>query len=360
MNEMKYHKDFKLNGKSFDCVENLIAYTKSNSQEIFWFLTDWFDDLDFIIASTSGSGGKPKSVKIKKKHMINSAIATGTFFDLQPKTTALLCLSTNFIAGKMMLVRAMVLGWHLDIVEAKSKPLEKINMNYDFSAMVPLQLHHSLDKINLVKKLIIGGATISKKLRNEIKSLNTEVFETFGMTETVSHIAARKLNHLEMEEGMDPKKNYFTVLPDIEILTDLNGCLVIDAPKIVDKVIVTNDIVKIYSDTQFEWLGRLDNIINSGGVKIFPEQVEKKLQEIIFKRFFIASKSDDALGEKLILLIEIDSETSKETGFYYDIISNLKSLHKYEIPKDIFLIKKFKETKTKKIQRQKTLDLLFD
>lgn len=357
---MKYHKDFKLNGKSFDVTDDLIAYAKRNSEEIFWFLTDWFDDLDFIIASTSGSGGKPKSVKIKKKHMVNSAIATGTFFDLQPKTTALLCLSTNFIAGKMMLVRAMVLGWHLDIVEAKSKPLEKISKNYDFCAMVPFQLHYSLDKINQVKKLIVGGGQISKKLYKQIKPLKTQIFSTFGMTETVSHIAIKKLNHLKTEAGSDPNDNFYTVLPNVEILTDLNGCLVIDAPKISDKVIVTNDLVKIYSNTQFEWLGRFDNIINSGGIKIIPEQVEIKLQEIIFKRFFISSVSDDVLGEKLILLIEINLNTSKESDLFRDLISKLKSLHKYEIPKEIFLIEKFQETKTKKIQRQKTLDILFD
>ncbi len=140
----------------------------------------------------------------------------------------------------------------------------------------------------------------------------------------------------------------------------MNGCLVIDAPKISEQVIVTNDLVKIYSDTEFEWLGRLDNVVNSGGVKILPEQVEKKLQEFIFNRFFISSRPDDVLGEKLILLIEKGSNGSEEKRFYIDLISKLKNLHKYEIPKGIFLIDKFQETKTKKIQRQKTLDLLFD
>ena len=356
MNEPKYHKDFKLNGNSFNSTKEILAYTKNKYQETFWFLTDWFDDLDFIITSTSGTSGKPKSVKIKKKYMVNSAMATGAFFNLPSKTTALLCLSTNFIAGKMMLVRALVLGWHIDIVAPKADPIKKITKNYDFSAMVPMQLHHSLDKINRVEKLIVGGAPVSKSLLNEVKDLKTKIYATFGMTETVSHIAVKKLNHLD-ENAIN---NYFTVLQDVEILTDLNGCLVIEAPKISDNVIVTIDLVKIYSDTQFEWLGRFDNIINSGGVKIIPEQVEKKLQEILIERFFISSLPDDVLGEKLILVIETGSNESKEKSIFIDLISKLKTLHKYEIPKEIFLMEKFQETTTKKIQRKKTLDLLFD
>jgi len=360
MKALKYHKEFKINGNYFDSSDDIIAYTKNKYQEIFWFLTDWFDDLDFIIASTSGSEGKPKSVKIKKEYMINSAFATGQFFDLESKTKALLCLSTNFIAGKMMLVRAMVLGWHLDIVETKIYPLENISKDYDFSAMVPLQLYHSLDKINHIKKLIVGGGPISKNILKEIQTVKTQIFATFGMTETVSHIAVKKLNHIKLDRINASNEIHFTILPDIEILTDIRGCLVIDAPNISDKVIITNDIVKIYSDNQFEWLGRYDNIINSGGVKILPEQVENKLQEIIFDRFFISSMKDDVLGEKLILLIETRLNESKNMSIYKDLISKLKSLHKYEIPKDIFLIDKFIETKTKKIQRKKTLDLLFD
>ena len=356
MNKLKYHKDFRLNGNYFDSTDELIAYTKNKYQEIFWFLTDWFDDLDFIIASTSGSSGKAKSVKIKKKLMVNSALATGKYFELGAKTTTLLCLSTNFIAGKMMLVRALVLGWQLDIVATKVNPLEKLSKNYDFSAMVPLQLHHSFDKINRIKKLIVGGGPVSENMQSRLSNVKTQIYATFGMTETVSHIAVKKLNHL----GTDENKNIFTVLPNIEILTDLNGCLVIDAPKISEEVIITNDLVKIYSDTQFEWLGRFDNIINSGGVKIMPEQVEKKLQEIIFERFFISSRPDDIFGRKIILLIETGSNRSKTRSIYRQSISKLKSLNKYEIPKDIFLIDKFRETDTKKIQRQETLDLLFN
>ena len=354
MNELKYHKDFKLNGNSFNSTKDILAYTKNKYQETFWFLTDWFDDLDFIITSTSGTSGKPKSVKIKKRHMVNSAMATGEFFNLPSNTSALLCLSTNFIAGKMILVRALILGWHLDIVAPKIDPINKISKNYDFSAMVPLQLYHSLGDINHIKKLIIGGGPVSKAMLDKIENLKTKVYATFGMTETVTHIAVKKLNHFEVGRN----EMYFTLLPNIEILTDLNGCLVIDAPKISDKVVVTKDLVKIYSETQFEWLGRLDNIINSGGVKILPEQVEKKLQEIIFYRFFISSRPDDLLGEKLILLIETGSKESKEKSFYFDIISKSKILHKYEIPKEIYLVEKFQETNTKKIQRQRTLDLI--
>lgn len=357
MNKPGYHINFKLNGKSFSSEKEILTYTKNKYQEIFWFLTDWFDDLDFIVSSSSGSSGRPKSIKIKKRHMISSALATGQFFELPAKSKALLCLSTNFIAGKMMLVRALMLGWHLDIVEPKLNPLENISKAYDFSAMVPLQLHHSLSNINLIKKLIVGGAPISKKMENKIASVESKIFATFGMTETISHIAVKKLNHLSIDNKSNDDNSYFKLLPNIEILTDTNGCLVIDAPKISDELIVTNDLVKIYANSQFKWLGRFDNIINSGGIKIIPEQIELMLQEIIFKRFFISSIPDDVLGEKVVLIIEADPKDAKMDS-YWNRILRLKSLKKYEIPKEIILVKSFIETETKKIQRRKTLDLL--
>jgi O-succinylbenzoic acid--CoA ligase len=211
-----------------------------------------------------------------------------------------------------------------------------------------------LDKIDHIETLIIGGAPISKKLEKKIAAIKTNIFSTFGMTETVTHFAAKKLNHQNADDKND---SYFKLFPNVEILTDVNGCLVIDAPRISDKIIVTNDLVKIYEDSKFKWLGRLDNIINSGGVKIVPEQVELKLQKIISNRFFISSIPDDILGEKVILLIE--SKINKKLDFYKKQLDNLGTLNKYETPKKIFLLENFQETETKKIQRQKTLDLLF-
>ncbi len=350
MKNKNFHKDFQLNGKLFSSVEELLFFSKNLSDSTQQFLHNWFSDDDFLIVQTSGSTGKPKSIRINKECMINSALATGTFFSLPEKTSALLCLSTHYIAGKMMLVRALVLGWELDIVSPNSQPLRGIKKVYDFTAMVPLQLYNSLDNLECVKKLIVGGGVVSNQLQKKIQAVSTQIFATYGMTETVTHIAVKKLNHVLLHRM---EQSYYQLLPDIKISQDDRKCLVIDAPKVASKVIVTNDVVKIISEKKFEWLGRFDNVINSGGVKLHPEQIEKKLSKIIKQRFFVAGVFDETLGEKLILLVESDKLPNLKAK-----ISSLTLISKFEIPKDIYFVNTFVETETKKIQRIKTLDLL--
>ena len=189
------HNSFRLNGTSFCSQKELLVFAKKLSSSTYSFLSDWFNNADFITLNTSGSTGVPKSIKLKKEHMINSAIATGAYFKLPENTKALLCLSTDFIAGKMMLIRALILGWHTDIVMASSNPLIGISKQYDFCAMVPIQLNNSIDKLHLIKKLIVGGGAVSKSLQHKIQDLKTEVFATYGMTETIKHIAIKKLNN---------------------------------------------------------------------------------------------------------------------------------------------------------------------
>ena len=189
-----FHKTFKLNGKSFNSVDELLNFSESISSEVFSFLSVWFNDSSFVKVKTSGSTGKPKEIKLQKEYMINSAKATGAYFNLFEKTTVLSCMSPNFIAGKMMLVRALTLGWNIDVIEPVSNPLEDINKDYDFSAMVPLQLSNSLSKISSIKKLIVGGGVVSNELLNKIQTVKTEIFATYGMTETITHIALSPLN----------------------------------------------------------------------------------------------------------------------------------------------------------------------
>lgn len=345
----KFHKAFKLQGKSFHSVEELLDFSLSISAEIHFFLKQWFSESSFVEVKTSGSTGTPKVIQLQKSHMINSAKATGDFFNLVEGTTALLCMSSNFIAGKMMLVRALELGWELDSVIPVSNPLKDISKKYDFSAMVPIQLHNSLNELHKIKKIIVGGGVVSDKLLKEIQQVKTAIFATYGMTETVTHIAVKKLNcHSEINE-----ESYYKTLPNISISKDLRGCLVIDAPKISEDTVVTNDLVQLISAFQFEWLGRYDTVINSGGVKLVPEQIEQKISKIIHQRFFVCGLSDTVLGEKLVLIIE----GSKENRVLNDI-NNLKSLSKFEKPKEIFFISKFIETETKKINRVKTIDIL--
>lgn len=343
----KFHKDFKLNGIKFSSIRSLLLYVKENERESHVFLKYWFNNEDFVIVQTSGSTGKPKQIKLLKKYMINSAIATGNYFNLKENTTALLCLSPNYIAGKMMLVRALVLGWDLTVILPTSNPLSENEQTYDFAAMVPMQVHHSLDDLHKVKQLIVGGGIVSKSLLAKLQSLKTKIFATYGMTETVTHIAIKKLNNCVVEGSN------FETLPNVNISLDNRNCLVIDAPEISNQQIITNDLVDIVSKNSFKWLGRFDNIINSGGVKIIPEQVEEKLTKIIQQPFFITSLKDEVLGEKLILVIEGKIIQHIETN-----IKNLISLSKFEIPKEIFFIDKFLRTKTEKIDRSRTLNFL--
>jgi O-succinylbenzoic acid--CoA ligase len=359
------HKNFKLNGKSFSSEDELINFSKTISNSIVTFLTDWFNANDFVVVQTSGSTGKPKPIALKKEFMKNSAIATGEFFSLKENTTALLCLSTDYIAGKMMLVRALTLGWQLDVVNTDSNPLNGIKKQYDFSAIVPLQLRNSLNDLHKVDELIVGGGVVSNDLITAIQNIPTKVFATYGMTETITHIAVKKLNHFSnvisststsFSRGSVEKSVYKT-LPNVIISKDNRECLVIKASKVSSEKISTNDVVDIVSENEFEWLGRYDNVINSGGVKLHPEKIEEKLSKIITNRFFVIGVPDTILGEKLILIIE--GVTSSEVEKL--LLSKIKkdsSLSKFEIPKRIYFVDEFIETETKKIQRKTTLDLI--
>ncbi len=344
-----FHNAFKLQGKSFQTVNELIDFSKGISEEVADFLTDWFDATPFVEVKTSGSTGNPKTIPLQKIHMINSAKATGDYFNLPENTAALLCMSPNYIAGKMMFVRALTLGWHLDVVAPTSNPLKNSDKNYDFSAMVPMQLHNSLSYIHKIKKLIVGGGTVSNELLSKIQEVKTEIFATYGMTETITHIAVKRINVIAGRV----KQTQYKILPNIQISLDYRGCLVIDAPTISEEKVVTNDLVELISSTEFKWLGRIDNVINSGGIKLIPEQIEEKLAEIIENRFFVAGKKDEILGEKLILIVE-----GINNGDLLNKIQQLKFLSTYEIPKEIYFLEKLTETQTNKIDRVKTLGFL--
>lgn len=338
-----FNKSFRLNNNSFNYVNELINYSKTISNDFYYFLKDWFSSSNFITVQTSGSTGKPKTISLKKEFIINSAKATGSFLKLEKNTSALLCLPIEYIAGKLMIVRALTLGWHLDFFEPTSNPLKDMNKTYDFSAMTPMQLEYSLSKINLLKKLIVGGGAVSNQLEKKLQTVTTKVFGTYGMTETVTHIALKQLNHLTVTPS------FYTVLPDVTIYKDQRNCLVIKAPKISDSIIFTNDVVNLVATNQFEWLGRFDNVINSGGIKLHPELIEEKLRETIDSRFFVAGVPDEYLGEKLILIVE---------GKIRNIAFEESLLSKYEKPKEVHFIKIFSETPTGKINRKKTLSYL--
>ncbi|QLE02935.1 AMP-binding protein [Galbibacter sp. BG1] len=347
----KVHLKFKLNNTYYD-QEDLkeVAYSfikegEPYEQSIGNFLMDWLNNKDHLYVKTSGSTGAPKNIRLQKQYMVNSAIASGDFFDISVGDSAFHCLPAEFIAGKMMLVRAMILGLEIDLVAPTLNPMCEINKSYDFAAMIPLQVYNSLDKLNQIKQLIVGGAAVKKELIESVQQKETLVYETYGMTETVTHIAAKRINNFRTAQEVE--NAHFKVLPNVKISLDKRHCLVIDAPFIAEETIVTNDIVDIINESEFDWKGRYDNVINSGGLKLIPEQIEKKLSSAIANRFFVYGMDDKSLGEKLVLIVE-----GKKDNDLADRISKIKELHKNELPKEIYFTKAFLETENGKVIRE--------
>ncbi|WP_242649251.1 AMP-binding protein [Aequorivita soesokkakensis] len=348
------HPKFKLNGEAFPSAENLkihakhlIEKGKDNEVAIGKFILEWLDENDFITVKTSGSTGTPKEIKLQKKHVFNSANATVTYFDLRENTKALLCLSSEYIAGKMMLVRGMIVGWDLHTTSPEKNPLENRDENFNFTAMVPYQVFHSLRDLHKVKKLIVGGGAVPSELEQQLQKVNTQVFATYGMTETISHIAVRPLNGSE-------KSAVFSALPKINFSQTENGCLQIHVPEISEETVATNDVVELLSPTSFKFLGRIDNVINTGGVKVHPEVIEEKISLHLKQPFFIASEKDNALGERVILIIESEKQLQLED--YSEVFEMLSA---YERPKKIYSIPQFFYTETRKIKRAEVLKKIF-
>ncbi|MDG1760419.1 MAG: AMP-binding protein [Flavobacteriaceae bacterium] len=346
------HPQFRWNGQAYSSKELLFLandYLVSDNEynrSIGVFIKDWFNDSPTITLTTSGSTGIPKQIAIAKKAMVASALATGDFFNLQPDMTALLCLPANFIGGKMMIVRSWVLGLQLTIATPSQNPLIGIEATFDFCAMTPYQLQHSLGSLSQISILLVGGASVSETLCGKIQDAKARVFETYGMTETVSHIAVRHLNGKTSHP-------FFQSFPEVALSLDSRGCLVVHAPQISPTPVVTNDLVRLHGSSSFEWLGRLDSVVNSGGIKLIPEQIERALSSLFSQRFFVAGLPDAQYGQKLVLVVE--GNTSEHS------VASLKqksSLPSIQLPKEVFLVTKFSETPSGKINRLAVLESL--
>lgn len=278
-------------------------------KELYYFLKDWFSESEFVSVKTSGSTGVPKEMLIEKSKMMQSAVLTCSFLKLQKGDISLLCMQMQYIAAKMFAVRALVAGLDLFLVAPCGNPLRQCNVEFDFAAMVPLQVFNSLQndeettKLKSIKNLIIGGGAIDDAMGQKLKSFSNNVFSTYGMTETLSHIALRKLS------GDDASDNYLP-FDSVSLSLSAESTLVIDAPLVANEVLVTNDIAEINADGSFRILGRKDNVINSGGVKIQIEEVEKLYASYISVPFAVSSVADEKFGEILVLVSEGDLDLS--------------------------------------------------
>lgn len=318
------------------------------------FLSEWNNGSDRVLVHTSGSTGKPKPMMVEKKRMLNSARITCDFLGLKPGDSALLCMSLDYIAGKMVVVRSIERHLHLISVSPSGHPLKDVNEEITFAAMVPMQVYNTLQvpekraRLCRIRHLIIGGGAIDEALEQKLKALpgDIAIWSTYGMTETLSHIALRRINGAEASEWYQP-------FDSVRISQTDEGCLVIDAPQVCAEPLVTNDIVEIESyiynkveKLRFRIKGRKDNVICSGGIKIQIEEVEALLKPYLEKPFMIAKKKDGKFGEIAVLLTE-DEEIEKVEA----TVRRLLSDHKYWIPREFLHVDQLPLTETGKPKR---------
>ena len=341
------------------------------------FFSEWNNDSDRVLVHTSGSTGKPKPMMVEKKRMLNSARITCDFLGLKPGDSALLCMSLDYIAGKMVVVRSIERHLHLISVSPSGHPLKDINLKdangkdvngeITFAAMVPMQVYNTLqvpeerERLTHIRHLIIGGGAIDASLEKELRSLpgNIAIWSTYGMTETLSHIALRRINGAEASEWYQP-------FDSVKISQTDEGCLVIDAPLVCAETLVTNDIVEIepyiYNKVEklrFRIKGRKDNVICSGGIKIQIEEVEALLKPHLEKPFMIAKKKDEKFGEIAVLLTE-DEDLKKVEATIRRLLSGKSDdsnksseskSHKYWIPREFRYVEHLPLTETGKPKR---------
>ena len=314
-------------------------------------ITAWLSGQEEFSFQTSGSTGTPKIIMHQRMDIIKSIQSTAHALSLDENHTFLCCINSRFIGGFMMIARALELHSNLIITKPKANPVNKINKPIDFIALVPYQLEKIIEDGDFQKiaksKIILGGAPMSKELLDKCKQLKApHVYQTYGMTETISHIALKKIDS-------DNQNEEYRVLEAFSVTEDARGCLLVDTPFSFGAV-HTNDLVKITSPDNFLWKGRYDNVINSGGVKISPEIIEPQIGDLLLKcnlknDFFVGGVRDPKLGPRLTLFLEGEKSNSKKL----EIIQEFQtSFSKYHVPKQIICVENFSRTPTGKINRK--------
>ena len=308
------------------------------------FIAEWNNDSEVIEVSTSGSTGEPKTILLEKERMRKSAKATGEFFGFEAGQVALLNLSPGYIAGKMMIVRAIEHEMKLLVAPLTSNPLTDLpETTIHFGAFVPSQIaailkdNESKLALNSIKNVIIGGAPLHSNLENELVLMDANIFASFGMTETITHFALRKLG-----------TPIYRCLPGFHIGVDERSCLVVHESDIVQGILTSNDVIIPIDAQTFKWSGRYDNVINSSGIKIHPEKVEKMIAHLLpDNKFYVTSKKDEEYGEVAVLVVEGEVKNP-------DLLDDAKmSLPKHHAPKEIITEEELELTPTQKIKRKK-------
>lgn len=289
-----------VNGKTY--APGAVDELQALSPELAGFLHEWFDGQDTLTVHTSGSTGTPKELRVEKRRMMNSAGMTLSFLGLNKNDSALLCMPLRYIAGKMVVVRALVGDLDLIPIPPAGHPLRDLKEVPAFAAMIPMQVYNSLQdaeesrRLREIKHLIIGGGAIDENLSAALSDFPHDVWSTYGMTETLSHIALRKLNGREATE-------WYTPFGGVTLAESAEGTLIIDAPAVCADTLQTNDLVAFDAKGRFRILGRRDNTINTGGVKVQIEEVEALLKPHLPYPFLITSAPDEKFGERIVLLV---------------------------------------------------------
>lgn len=322
-------------------------YKPSIRQDLHRFIEEWHNSSPTITVYTSGSTGIPKRMEVEKRRMVNSARTTCDFLGLKKGDSALLCMPLKYIAGKMMVVRSLVAGLRLITTEPSSHPLRNLKEIPDFAAMTPMQVYSTIkdpketEKLRQIKVLIIGGGAIDTVLQQKLRYFPNKLMSTYGMTETLSHIALRQLNG-------SAASDWYTPLENVKVRLSNTGTLIITAPKVCDRELVTNDLAEINSKGQFHILGRTDNVINSGGIKLQIEEIEDALRPHIQVPFMITKRKDLQFGEIVTLLYSGSSSP--------ELLSSIKMAcqaltNKYMCPKWIARVDSLPYTETNKPDR---------
>jgi O-succinylbenzoic acid--CoA ligase len=343
--EMRIHPRFSYNGIPAHEIASFIEKTfREWERPAILFMREWLNAEETIEVQTSGSSGEPTVWRTGKSALEASASMTANFFHRPSGTSALLVLPATYIAGKMMLVRAMTQGWSLTSIMPSAQPLSTLKHPFDFAAFTPMQLAElNDDQFKLLAQfgtVIVGGAAVSDALRERLVSYCDNIYETYGMAETLSHIAVRRLSGQNMP---------FEALESVQLSVDTEHRLQISAPHILPEIIQTQDVVELLSPSAFYYRGRYDRMINSGGVKLFAEVIEKKIEPFMDRPYHISSLPDDILGRRLVLYIEsevpIDETKLKERITV--------ALDRYEVPKEIIVVQTLERTSSGKIKQIK-------